>query len=215
MGESLENQINGVERRVVSMDWQGKPARAVVTDRIYATDIEDLWDAIVTPERLTRWFMPITGDLREGGDYQLEGNAGGKIIHCDNPARLAVTWEFNGGIGWLNVKLDRQEKEQTRLTLEHIAHEEADFLAFWDQFGPGALGVGWDLMTFGLTDHLAEKEESPAPDQEAWLKTETGRDFVRMSSDAWVAAAVGFGTDAQVARDAGEHTFAFYIGESA
>lgn len=210
--KSPEDLLDNVERRVVSMDWEGKPARAVITQRIYATDIEDLWDAIVMPERLERWFMPITGDLREGGHYQLEGNAGGEIIRCDAPVLLAVTWEMNGGIGWLNVKLNAWEKELTRLTLEHIAHEEAEFIAFWDQFGPGALGVGWDLGLFGLTEHLAGEAESPARDEDAWPRTEAGRDFVRGSSDAWVAAAAAFGTDTQVARDAGERTVAFYAG---
>ena len=213
--KSPKNLFDNVERRVVSMDWQGKPARAVVSHRNYATNIEDLWDAIVTPERLESWFLPITGDLREGGHYQLKGNAGGKIIQCDAPTLLAITWELNGGIGWLNVKLSVVETELTRLTLEHIAHEEADFLAFWDQFGPGALGVGWDLGVYGLTEHLAAESESLARDEEAWMKTEEGRDFVSASSDAWVAVAVAFGTDAQMARDAGERTVAFYTGQTA
>lgn len=211
---SSENLLDNVERRVVSMNWEGQSARAVISERIYATDIEDLWDAIVNPERLTRWFMPITGDLRKGGHYQLEGNAGGKILQCDAPAFLAITWEMNGGIGWLNVKLNVWEKTSTRLTLEHIAHEEADFLAFWDQFGPGSLGVGWDLGLSGLTEHLAGAGESLARDEEAWVKTPQGRDFVRASSDAWVAAAEAFGTAAQMARDAGERTVAFYTGET-
>jgi uncharacterized protein YndB with AHSA1/START domain len=210
--KSPKNLIDNVEREVVSMDWEGKPARAVITHRTYATDIEDLWDAIVDPERLKSWFMPITGDLCEGGHYQLEDNAGGKIIQCDAPVLLAITWEMNGGIGWLNVKLSVWEKESTRLTLEHIAHEEEDFLAFWEQFGPGSLGVGWDLGLFGLTEYLACEGELLALGEEAWIKTEEGRDFAQVSSDAWVAAAVAFGTDSQLARVSGERTLAFYTG---
>ena len=212
--KSPKNLFDNVERQVVSMDWEGKPARAVITHRTYASDIEDLWGAIITPERLKRWFMSVTGDLREGGHYQLEGNAGGKIIQCDAPTHLAITWEMNGGIGWLNVKLNVLEKELTRLTLEHIAHEEVDFLAFWDKFGPGSLGVGWDLGLSALTEHLAGEGESIARDEEAWMKSEEGGDFVRASSDAWVAAAVAFGTDAQTAREAGEHTVTFYAGRA-
>jgi uncharacterized protein YndB with AHSA1/START domain len=204
--------LDHVERRVLSMDWEGKPARAVITRRVYPTDIEDLWDAIVTPDRLKRWFLPITGDLREGGHYQLEGNAGGKIRQCDAPVLIAITWEFNGGIGWLNVKLNVWEDKFTRLTLEHIAHEDADLRAFWDEFGPGALGVGWDLGLSGLSEHLGEGSESAPRDEEAWVATQEGRDFVRECSDAWVAAAVVFGTDAQMAHDAGERTFGFYTG---
>ncbi len=36
--------------------------------------------------------------------------------------------------------------------LEHIAHVEGDL---WDRFGPGAVGVGWDLALMGLARYLA------------------------------------------------------------
>ena len=203
------------ERRVVSIEWQGKAARAIITERIYPTGIEDLWDAIVNPERLKRWFLPVTGDLREGGRYQLEGNAGGKINRCEAPRLLAVTWEMQGGIGWVNVKLDVHDKESTSLALKHIAQEDAAFLDFWDQFGPGSLGVGWDLGLFGLSEHLANGGDSVPRDEEAWMKTVDGRSFVQASSDAWVAAALEFGTDERAARDAGERTVTFYTGGNA
>ena len=39
---------------------------AVVFDRHYATTPADLWQACTEPERLERWFAPVTGDLRSG-----------------------------------------------------------------------------------------------------------------------------------------------------
>jgi uncharacterized protein YndB with AHSA1/START domain len=201
-----------VERRVVSMDWEGVAARAVITRRTYPTEIGDLWDAVTNPDRLKRWFLPATGDLREGGNYQLEGNAGGSINRCEPPRLLALTWETGGGIGWLNVKLEESDGASTRVTLEHIAQEDADFLEFWDQFGPGAVGVGWDLGLLGLAEYLATGDSPFGGDEDAWMGTEHGRAFARESSDAWAAAAIGFGTDAQEARAAGERTFAFYTG---
>ena len=197
------------------MDWEGETARAVITERVYPTHIRDLWDAIVNPQRLQRWFLPITGDLREGGHYQLEGNAGGTITRCDAPSFLAITWEMHGGIGWVNIKLDDVEGESTHLTLEHIAHDEAAFLAFWDEFGPGSLGVGWELGLLGLAEHLASGGDSAPRDEAAWVKTEVGRRFIRASSDGWAAAEIEFGTDAEQASVAGERTFAFYTGASA
>ena len=214
MDQWIKQQADKLERRVVSMEWEGKAARAVITQRIYPTGIEDLWEAIVNPERLKRWFLPVTGDLHEGGNYQLEGNAGGKINRCDAPRLLAVTWEMHGSIGWVNVKLQARKGDSTYLTLEHIAHEDAAFLGFWDQFGPGSIGVGWDLGLLGLAEHLESGGDSFARDEEAWMKTEDGRDFVRASSDEWVAAAISFGTDAQEASDAGERTIDFYTGAS-
>jgi uncharacterized protein YndB with AHSA1/START domain len=64
--------------------------------RTYDATPEDVCDALTDPERLVRWFLPITGDLRVGGRYSLEGNAGGQIMHCDKPREIRVTWEFGG-----------------------------------------------------------------------------------------------------------------------
>ena len=50
----------------------------------------------------------------------------------------------------MTLILDAFRGPTTRLTLEHIAHEDEEGLKFWDQFGPGAVGVGWDLALLGL-----------------------------------------------------------------
>ncbi|NKB98844.1 MAG: polyketide cyclase [Pseudomonadales bacterium] len=196
------------------MVWEGEPSRAVITQRTYPTEIEDLWDAIVTPERLSRWFLPITGDLREGGRYQLEGNAGGTITQCKAPNLVSVTWEMFGDIGWLNVNLEALGNQSTRLTLEHIAHETADTLQFWDQYGPGALGVGWDLGLSGLPKYLASADDFNPEVEETWVASAEGRDFIRSCSDEWVAAALAYGTDSQQAQEAGDRTVAFYTGDA-
>lgn len=33
----------------------------------YPTTPADLWAAVTRPDRLARWFAPVTGDLRDGG----------------------------------------------------------------------------------------------------------------------------------------------------
>ena len=50
-------------RRVENRDHLGKPSLVAVAVRSYDTTVDDLWDAITTPERLARWFMPVEGDL--------------------------------------------------------------------------------------------------------------------------------------------------------
>ena len=91
MDDWTRRQAEAGESRVLAMEWEGRTARAVVTHRPYPAPVEDVWDAIVTPERLQRWFLPVSGELREGGRYQLEGNAGGVINRCEAPTLLAVT----------------------------------------------------------------------------------------------------------------------------
>ncbi len=74
-------------------------ARTALLRRRYDASIEDVWDACTDPERLSRWFMKPTGDLRVGGTYQLEGNAGGEILRCEPPRALTVTWGYPGRPG--------------------------------------------------------------------------------------------------------------------
>ena len=56
--------------------------------------MEEVWDALTDPERIGRWFLPISGDYRLGGRYQFEGNAGGEILECERPRRLRVSWVY-------------------------------------------------------------------------------------------------------------------------
>ena len=100
---------------------------------------------LTASQRIPRWFLPIEGDLKLGGKYQLKGNAGGTITACTPPRQFAATWEFGGGTTWIEVKV-AAERGKARLTLEHTAIIEDH----WNQFGPGAVGIGWDLAVVGL-----------------------------------------------------------------
>ena len=75
----------------------GTVTRTVVVRRAFPAPIEDVWDACTTAERIGRWLMPVSGDLRLGGKYQLEGNAGGEILSCEPPRLLRVTWVMGEG----------------------------------------------------------------------------------------------------------------------
>jgi uncharacterized protein YndB with AHSA1/START domain len=205
------NALGAEFRRFENREHDGKPARVVVAERSYDTDVDDLWDALTRRERIPRWFLPIEGDLKLGGRYQLEGNAGGTITRCDPPSALDVTWEFGGGMSWVTVRL-RPDGRRTQLTLEHIVHA-SDVDEHWAQFGPGAVGVGWDLSLFGLGLYLAG--DGAAVDREpvnAWMASEDGKAFMRASAEAWGAAHVAAGEDAGVARGMAERTVAAYTG---
>src|SRR4029450_4047811 len=80
-------------------------ARVVSISQTYDTDIDDLWDAVTNPEHIPRWFLPVSGELKVGGRYQLEGNAGGVIERCEPPRSFAATWEYGGAISWIEVTL--------------------------------------------------------------------------------------------------------------
>ena len=199
-------------RRVEDREYLGQRVLVAVATRSYDTAPEDLWEAITTRERLARWFMPVEGDLRLGGRYQLQGNAGGTITRCEPPEALEVTWEFMGGTSWVHVRLVR-EGNRARLTLEHISPKDGIGEEHLKRFGPGAVGVGWDLSLHGLGWHLAAPS-APRDQQavDAWTKSSEGKAFMRKSGEAWAAAHAASGEDPVEAHARAERTIAFYTG---
>ena len=195
--------VGAVRREVVPTTHEGKPARMVVAERSYDAEVDDVWDALTNPERIPRWFLPISGDLRVGGRYQLEGQAGGTITACERPRHLAVTWEYDGEVSWVDVHLSAAS-DGTTLRLEHIAHVDDKK---WDEYGPGAVGVGWDLTIVALAEHL-ETGEQVVPD----LSDSDALDFMRGSSDDWCRASIEAGTPAEEATAAAARTAAAYTG---
>ena len=204
------HQINSVQRRVGSRLLDAGEARTVIVGRSYDAPIEDLWDACTNAERIPRWFLPISGELRVGGRYQLEGNAGGTIERCDPPRSFAATWEMGGEVTWIELRLSPQANGGTRFELEHIAHVDDER---WAQFGPGAVGVGWDLaLSGGLARHLASGARVDPAEAAAWGASEEGRRFMMLSSQAWCDASIAAGTDSADARAAAARTTAAYTG---
>ena len=202
--------LSAVERSVSPCERDGRPARAVTLSRDFRTTVEDLWDAVTNPERLPRWFSPVSGDLEAGGRYQLEGNAGGVITECERPSRFALTWEFGEDVSWVEVSVSDEGAGRARLTLTHTMRPSDH----WDKYGAGATGVGWELGLLGLALHLADLT-APKPDEAAFAASADGRAFIAGSSEGWEHAAVVAGADPDAARMAAKRTTAFYTGESA
>lgn len=138
--------------------------------------------------------MPVSGDLRLGGNYQLEGNAGGEILVCEPPTMLKVTWIYGEptGTSELEVRLGPAGDERTTLEIEHVADVPENF---WRQYGPGATGVGWELALLGLLEHLAGADRTPQEKANAHLDPQL-RDYMTRSADAWAAVHLRSGAPA-------------------
>ena len=210
MDFNVEGHLSAVERSLSSLERDGQPARAVTLSRSYATTVEDLWDAVTNGERIPRWFLPVSGELELGGRYQLEGNAGGVITACERASHLALTWEFGEDLSWVEVRFSDNGTGRARLTLTHTAH----LSEHWGEYGPGAVGVGWELGLLGLALHLTQPTE-PKPEEAAFATSRDGKAFITGSSEGWGQAAVAVGTDSDAARAAAKRTTIFYTGESA
>ena len=202
--------ISATRRTVGSRTLEAGEARTSTISRTYDAGVEDLWDACTNPERIPRWFLPISGDLRLGGRYQLEGNAGGIIERCDPPHAFAATWEYGGEVTWIEVRLVPEDDARTRLELDHVARVDDER---WAEYGPGATGVGWDLGLIGLGLHLAGGGRTVDPQEvAAWSASDEGREFITRSSEAWRDASIAAGTDPDAAEAAAARTTAAYTG---
>jgi len=148
----VRHQISAVRRLIGTRVVAAGEARVMTISQAYQTGIDDLWDACTNPERIFRWFLPVSGELRLGGRFQIQGNASGTIERCDPPKSFGATWEFGGEVSWIEVRLNPEADGSTTLELEHTAHVDDER---WAEFGPGAVGIGWDMGFMGLANHLS------------------------------------------------------------
>ncbi|MEU4198017.1 SRPBCC domain-containing protein [Kribbella sp. NPDC026611] len=132
----------------------------------YATTIDDLWEAITDPARLTRWYGEISGDLQAGGKFRAyvasnDIESAGQIEACEPPHRLRVTTRetdesYRRGQGAapydgiIEATLTAAE-DQTVLVLE-IQGMPVDKIAFY--------GAGWQIHAENLATYLAGLERA-------------------------------------------------------
>lgn len=174
--------------------------------RRYAAAPDEVWSALTEADRIERWLAPISGDLELGGRYQVEGNAGGEITSCDPPRSLAATWEFGGHVGRIVVTLVPTDDGGTLLELTHLLPSPP---GHWEEFGPGAVGIGWEAMMMGLDLHLADPDAArPTPEELPPLD-----DFFRGSGTAWGEAAVAGGAEPEWARASARRSVSAYLGD--
>jgi uncharacterized protein YndB with AHSA1/START domain len=168
----------GTERALGTKLIAAGEARTAVLRRIYSVSLEDLWEAITEPTRLRRWFTEPKGLLRLGGTFALEGSGHGRILRCDAPRMLRVTWSAGPGHpDEVEVCLSKAEEGGTLLELEHASVAPA---------APGGgtdpivgLGVGWELAMTYLDRYLRDAEPIRATGQDQALVAE--------SAQAWAA----------------------------
>jgi len=202
----VDAEARAIERTVGQRTMPAGEAHTVALQRTYDAPVEEVWEALTDPQRIVRWFLPITGDLRLGGTYQFEGNAGGKILRCEPPHSLLVTWAMgeDSGASQVEVRLSPTGEGKTLLRLDHAAVVPPEM---WAEYGPGAVGVGWDLGLVGLSMHL---QDPSATKPEGVESSPEVRRFIPRSSAAWGAALAATGADSAQVDKAVANTTAFY-----
>jgi uncharacterized protein YndB with AHSA1/START domain len=179
----IGRQIGAIGREVAD---DGDLVR-VQMDRRYPSSAADVWEALTDPDRIRRWMMPISGDLRVGGSFQLEGNAGGEILRCERPNLLRVT--FGDPSSLVEVRL-AEDGADTVLTLEHtVPKAMAGGVA-----GALYVGPGWDGALLGLGLYLdGQVSEDPV----AAASSPEAQEFSAGSVAAWVGVLEATGADAE------------------
>jgi uncharacterized protein YndB with AHSA1/START domain len=119
-------------------------------ERTFATTVEELWSCLVLPERLNRWFAPVSGDLRPGGSYLIEfsdaDRTTGEVLVCEPPRRLELTWRFpDQSVSLVRAEL-RAEGAAAVLSLEHTGLPLSQLAGY---------GAGWQAYLEALDADLA------------------------------------------------------------
>jgi uncharacterized protein YndB with AHSA1/START domain len=129
----------------------------------YDTDIDDLWSALIDPDRLGRWLGQVDGDLRLGGTFRLDlgpdGDRDGRVEACEPPERLLVilretaeSWQKGQGAPPFDEVVEaRLTRNGSRTTLVvEVRGMALDKIAFY--------GAGWQIHAENLATYLAGRD---------------------------------------------------------
>jgi uncharacterized protein YndB with AHSA1/START domain len=123
---------------------------AIRVEALYDTDIDDLWEACTTPERLARWIADVEGDLRLGGEFQARFTSGwhgtGRVQECEPPQHLVVLTRQEGELDECVIEATlSSEGNRTSLVIEERGVPVEDLPAY---------GAGWQVHLEDLGAHL-------------------------------------------------------------
>lgn len=130
---------------------------------VYDAELAELWSAVTDPERLARWLVEVSGDLRVGGAIQARFTSSwtgpGRIDACESPNHLLVT--MTPGTpdetvieAWLTA-----EGDKTRLVIEERGLPVPDLAGH---------GAGWQAHVEDLATHLAGRD--PGEWHDRWVE---------------------------------------------
>jgi uncharacterized protein YndB with AHSA1/START domain len=205
------DELAAARRKMGTATLPAGEAYTMELRRRYDAQVDDVWEAITSPERLSRWLKSVTGDLRLGGKFELDGGEHGEILRCEPPRLLRVSWLYGPdadawpGTSEVEVRLTPGPTGDTEFELIHAA---AVGEPMFPTYGPGAGGVGWDLALLALARLLADGD---IVDHEEFENSPEVREFSRRSAAAWGEAHLSGGGEPDHVAAAVEATTKFYV----
>ncbi len=204
--QNIFDRAGFINRKVEKGEREGQQTYVMISESIYNTDVNDLWDAITNKERLPHWFGQVDGDLRLDGCFQIKNNASGTITQCEYLKGFELTWEYASDVSWVKAKLSIIQPDKTQLYVEHQSSAKGKH---FEVYGPGAVGVGWDLWITFLNHHII----TAGSVDETALPTPEGKNFISNSAQSWGEATAKAGYDREWAFSSAKSTEKFYLGE--
>lgn len=178
-----KHPLDQTERELGRRTIGAGDAHSAIMRRVYSAPIDEVWSAITDPERINRFFLPVSGDLREGGRFSIEMNADGEILKCDPPHLLRLSWSSQGAVpDEVEIRL-KKVKGGTQLELEHASVRDV-FVSSDPKTGEWGIGAGWELPLKYLDKYLAG-ELPNKPSLEWYEPSEEDAGLSRDAGMAW------------------------------
>lgn len=128
-------------------------ARVAVFTRTYDAPIEDVWDACTNPDRLRRWYVPVTGELRVGGNFQQVNMGSGTVLACEKPRLLKLS--LGGGADEIELRLSSGPADgATTLELQHATTLDSHEIGGQSYDAIFCMGGGYYPRLLALDQHL-------------------------------------------------------------
>jgi uncharacterized protein YndB with AHSA1/START domain len=123
--------------------------RGVRFERTLAAPVDEVWDALTSPERLARWLAPGTVGTGASGTVRLDfgegGLVAGRVLSWEPPSLLEYEWRFAGETESV-VRFELSSTgDETLLVLDHRALAEEHAAGY---------SAGWEAYLASLSDHL-------------------------------------------------------------
>ncbi len=146
--DSLDEPEPELRRRTIAAG----PARVAVFQRGYDAPIDDVWDACTNPDRLRRWYVPVSGEFRLGGRIEQAMMGSGEIVRCEPPHRLVLS--LGGGADEIELRLTPDGRGGTKLELEHATTIDEHEIAGQMYDAVFCMGGGYYPRFVALDRHL-------------------------------------------------------------
>lgn len=141
----------------------GRDTGVVRVEDVYDTDIDDLWDACTTPERLARWIAEVSGEPGLGktvtATFTSTWSGELRVEECEEPHHLRLASSSEDGTteieAWLTAEGDRTRLvvEERGLPLKGLHFYGAGWQAHLEDLGRSLAGeesswkARWDELT--------------------------------------------------------------------